>query len=261
MLSKIKIKLIKSLKYKKFREEHGLFIVEGKKIVSELISLIRQNKQIPYNIDSIFATKEWLNDYSLLLSEKSQCITITNEELLKISFLKTPNQVLALVSMKEPVLVKSVIEKSLSLILDQIQDPGNLGTIIRIADWYGIKHLICSADCVDVYNPKTVQASMGSLFRVNVYYSDLEKLLAEYSDSKNFMIYGTFMEGENIYTTRLTDRGFIILGNESKGISPVLHPQIKRKITIPTYEGTVHPDSLNVAAAAAIVCSEFRRRK
>jgi len=262
MLSKARIKLIRSLSQKKFRKEHGLFIAEGWKIVKELISMY------PDRIHSLYTTRIGIESIGKDLPGQIDYEQIDQKELGQISLQKTPQEVLALVSVTQEEWDARQIQESYSLVLDRIQDPGNMGSIIRIADWFGIKNIICSMDSAELYNPKLIQASMGSFLRVRVFYRGLPDLLAEFRAQSGFGIYGTVLEGESLYDVPFEGKGFIILGNESQGISGELLPHIDHKIMIPSPgisqagspAGSQGPDSLNVAAAAAIVCSELRRK-
>jgi RNA methyltransferase, TrmH family len=252
MLSKNKIKLIKSLGSKKARLESGLFVAEGEKIVSEIIDC-------KVNISHLIATDEWFkkNKKIDIDCEKDR---VSQEELTRLSFLKTPQNVLCLVNIPNLVLDLSQIKSSLSLILDNVQDPGNLGTIIRVADWFGIEQIICSLETADVYNPKVVQATMGAIFRVKVHYNDLVKVVPDIL-SLGLPIYGATLSGENIYKAELSGNGVIIMGNESKGISPILASMVDKQLLIPFFpENKKRSESLNVAIATAIICSEFRKR-
>lgn len=237
MLSKNQIKLIKSLSQKKYRQQHGLFTVEGIKGINEFL-------ESDFELYSLFTT-------NLIFDAPSQ--QISENELKKISTLKNPNTALAL--FKIPV-SKTPKSNGLIVVLDDIRDPGNLGTIIRLCDWYGISELVCSLKTVDCYNSKVVQATMGSLTRVNINYLNLE----QYLDSCNKTIFGTFLKGENIYTSQLPRVGAIVLGNEANGISSVIQEKINKKLTIPQFGTKKSTESLNVANATAIVLSEFMRR-
>lgn len=252
MLSKAKIKFIQSLEQKKKRKEERLFVAEGPKVVGDLLPF--------FTCHLIAATTTWLKEHSQ--TKAAEIIEVTHEELCKASFLKTPQEVLAVFELPHPTLPANIAEKELCLALDDIQDPGNLGTIIRIADWFGIKHLICSIGTVDAFNPKTVQASMGAVARVNVHYTNLQEYLANLrSENPQTPIYGTFLEGNNIYKETLTTNGIIVMGNEGNGISLPTAQFITHKLFIPNYpEGSPTSESLNVAIATAITCSEFRRR-
>lgn len=254
MLSKNKIKFINSLKEKKFRFLHKKFIIEGNKIVSDV--LYADNPLI----DEIIITQKWYEENQELLLKSGIQTTITKgQDIRKISSFKTPQDAIALVNIQETEVIPASLKDELVLVLDNIQDPGNLGTIIRLCDWFGIEHLICSEDTADCYNPKVLQATMGSIFRVKVVYTHLANFLQS-SAKENITIYGTTIEGSNIYTSKLTSKGIIIMGNESKGIRNELWKDINHKLFIPSFKSKKETvDSLNVAVATAIVCSEFRR--
>lgn len=265
MISKNKIKYIRSLELKKNRNKEGKFVAEGFKVVDDLLAL--------QPADLIVATQEWLHGKHL--ADQTEVIEVTEEELKKVSFLQHPQQVLAVFRQdtgcnkqdsnnsqeeaKENNFGFSKINtQELSLALDGVQDPGNLGTIIRIADWFGITHIYCSQDTADVYNPKVVQATMGSIARVKVEYGNLLALVE--SLPADVPVYGTLLDGDNIYQQQLENRGLIVMGNEGKGISPALAKKVNRRLLIPNFpEGRATADSLNVAIATAITCSEFRR--
>ena len=253
MISKSQIQFIKSLTISKFRKSHRQFIAEGPKLINELANS-------SFKVEGIYALSSWINSNRFRFSNKTGISEVSEKELSRISGLKTPNQVLATIHMAENVSPESKSHNDLVLMLDDIRDPGNLGTIIRTADWFGIQQIICSDSCVDIYNPKVVQATMGSLFRVQVFYSNLKEYLEQMPHEQ--LIYGTLLEGENIYKTGLNNQGIIIIGNESKGISEDLIPFITNKITIPNYsnESPYTAESLNASTAAAIVCAEFRRQ-
>ena len=256
MLSKNKIKFINSIKKKKYRDQHKCFFVEGDKLVDELINS-------DFIITELFTTNEWMiNNRNFILENKSFEITeITNEELSKISSLSTPNKVLAIVNQPTYNYDKKLISNKLNLLLDNINDPGNLGTIIRIADWFGIEDIFCTQESVDLYNPKVVQSTMGAIFRTKVHYVDFKDLLNDFSNIANFNIYGTFLEGENIYNEKLSDKGFILMGSESHGISDQWKAFINKRLFIPNYPlDSSTSESLNISVATAITCSEFRRR-
>jgi TrmH family RNA methyltransferase len=240
MVSKNQIKRITSLLQKKYRKQEQLFFVEGVKGVQELL-------------DSNFELVELFTTNNELFSvDKSKVYAITESELLKISALTTPNTCLAL--FKIPAAV-SFEEKGLIVALDDVRDPGNLGTIIRLCDWFGIKTLFCSEESVDVYNPKVVQATMGSISRVNVVYGNLEHLLSE----TKLPVFGTFMDGKNIYKEQLPSEGIILMGNEANGISKPIENLVSERIAIPRFGDLQATESLNVATATAIVLSEFKR--
>jgi len=240
MLSKNQIKLITSLQQKKHRFAHQMFFAEGIKVVQELL-------ESNFELVHLYTTQ---NDFEQVSNDKK--VLVNESDLKKISALSTPNTCLAV--FKIPV-EKQIIEKGLILALDSIRDPGNLGTILRLCDWFGIGQLICSKETVDIYNPKVVQATMGSIARVNVNYVDLEIFVSQ----TNLAVFGTFMDGNNIYKTELPQEGIIIMGNEANGISPELEKLIKNRLTIPRFGTIQKTESLNVATATAIVLSEFRR--
>lgn len=253
MLSKNKIKLIKSLDSKKERIAHRLFVAEGEKITEELID----NKS---DIIYLAGTEKWyLKNKEKKIADFENDV-VSDEELKKASFLKTPQNVLCLVKIPVLDLNLEYLQNDLSLILDNVQDPGNLGTIVRIADWFGIGSIICSPTTADVYNPKVVQATMGAISRVKVYYENLDNILLQLKQL-NSPIYGTTLEGENIYTSTLTPHGFIVMGNESNGLRPETLSFLNKQLFIPFFpENQKRSESLNVAIATSIVCSEFRRR-
>lgn len=257
MLSKNKIKLIKSLEKKKFRIENGLFVAEGPKLVEELLTVWK-----PVYVCSIDA---WMQQNKQYLNGV-ETDTITNEELERVSFLKTPQQVLALFRLPSDTYKKSdnyenslaaIAENELCIVLDGIQDPGNIGTIIRLADWFGIEHVFCSPETSDIFAPKAIQATMGAIARVKVNYTPLVESLAECKAP----LYGTHLDGENIYEKTLTKNGVIIMGNEGNGVSAEVSKLVTSRLYIPPYPTDREKvESLNVAIATAIVCAEFRRR-
>jgi len=254
MLSKKNLKLIQSLKYKKQRDIHQQFIVEGDKVVRDLL---HSDWEIPH----LFATPEWLSHLPAGDKKKPGQITeLSDRELKKISTLITPNRVLAVVMKPEYSISWEEIASDLTLFLEEIQDPGNLGTILRIAAWFGIKNVCCSTATADIYNPKVVQATMGALLFVKVHYVESVPFLRECSE-RGIPVYGTYLHGNTIYETSLAYNGLIVLGNESRGISGDCSTFVTEKISIPGFGSHGKAmESLNVAVAAAIVCSEFRRR-
>ena len=256
MLSKNKIKFLHSLEMKKNRDAQQSFVAEGPKIVHDILS--RHKDQLSV----IAATEEWFaQEYQLMDGLQYERIVVSADELTKVSFLCHPQQVFAVFrkfAEMTPEELPSLADK-LTLVLDGVQDPGNLGTIIRIADWFGITHIYCSQDTADVYNPKVVQATMGSIARVKVEYGNLLGLVE--SLPADVPVYGTLLDGENIYQQPLENRGLIVMGNEGKGISPALAQKVNRRLLIPNFpEGRPTADSLNVAIATAITCAEFRRQ-
>ena len=262
MLSKQKIKIVVSLKNKKFRDELGLFVAEGEKNVTDLAR--------KFSCEMLFATQKWLknNQHHLPILGKSTAIqkelqifeVKTTDELKPVSFLTTPQDVVAVFQKGENRQINAEkVKHELSLALDCVQDPGNFGTIIRIADWFGISNIFCSLDTADVYNPKVVQATMGALANVNVHYIDLQQFINKSKESE-MPVFGTFLDGKNIYQQKLPKNGIIVLGNEGNGISAEIENLITEKLFIPNFSTKNQTsESLNVAVAAAIVCSEFRR--
>lgn len=254
MISKNKIKYIHSLNLKKNRDAQDVFVAEGSKIVGDILA--RGNSKV----ELLVAQPEWLDQNAELLKDvKCEIVEVSYDELAKVSFLCHPQQVMAVFKKFDGCMDASCLDKKLTLVLDGVQDPGNLGTIIRIADWFGIEDIICSKDTVDVYNPKVVQATMGSIARVRVSYMDLKQLFEVLPPT--LPVYGTLLEGNNMYSEQLSHNGIIIMGNEGKGISPQIRQFISKGLRIPNYpEGRDTADSLNVAVATAIICAEFRRR-
>lgn len=254
MLSKNQIKFVNSLKQKKERKEQGLFIAEGTKIVLDLL-----NSKI--KVKQVFATEKFVSENKI--PSGIECYEIKPTELDRISSLTTPNESIAICEIPKHKLDETHLINHLTLVLDGIQDPGNMGTIIRTADWFGIKEIICSNESADVYNPKVVQATMGSIARVKVHYVDLEDMFSNKLKGKNITVYGALLEGENIYKKQLFKTGLIVIGNESKGISEKIKPYITEKIKIPSFalekNSKDEAESLNASIATAIICSEFRR--
>ena len=250
MLSKNDIKNIKSLEHKKFRTEKGLFIAEGHKTVLELTG--------KFSCTLLAATQDWLDCHRNIPAERIE--SVTTDELKRASLLQSPQDVLAVFRIpKSEIKMSDTAQNNLVLALDDVQDPGNLGTIIRLADWFGIKDVFCSKGTADIYNPKAVQATMGALARVRVLYTDLKQSIKELPES--VPVYGTFLDGEIIYDTKLSANGVIIMGNEGNGITPEIKQSVTHKLYIPNWpKGAPTSESLNVAIATAVVCSEFRRR-
>lgn len=238
MVSKNQTKLISSLQYKKFRDTTGLFVAEGPKVIEELL-----NEGLKLH---------WLFSVLPAPENLSNHFQITDLELKKISFLKTPNSSLAVFQIPKP---ESPSKNGLIVVLDAIRDPGNLGTIIRLCDWFGVEQLICSPDTADCYNPKVVQATMGSLARVRVHYLPL----VEYLEDIKLPIFGGFMDGKSIYSETLPSEAIIVMGNEANGISEEVNSRITHKIAIPRFGKVRKAESLNVATATGILLSEFRR--
>ena len=252
MISKNQIKFVRSLHQAKFRRTENLFIAEGPKIISEL--LISK-----FSVKTIYAYTDWILENKKRLPEKVEIFEVNNKELQRISTLVTPNQVLAIVSKPNFDTPNTSQPEDLTIILDDIKDPGNMGTIIRTADWYGIHHIICSENSVDIFNPKVIQASMGSVSRVSVNYLNLSEFLSQLPNEVN--VYGALLEGKDIYKTKLVNKGYLLIGSESHGISEELKNFVTDKITIPPFSHeSVGAESLNASVATAIICSEFRRQ-
>ncbi|OCB75185.1 TrmH family RNA methyltransferase [Flavobacterium crassostreae] len=240
MVSKNQIKLITSLQQKKYRIAHKMFFAEGVKVIQELL-----NSNL--ELEHLYTTE---NDFDAVAAAKKTLVY--ENDLKKISALTTPNTCLAVFKIPAE---KEMLTSGLIVALDSVRDPGNLGTILRLCDWYGVKQLLCSPETVDVYNSKVVQATMGSISRVNVNYVDLNQYLAQ----TQLPVFGAFMEGVNIYKTSLPPEAIIVMGNEANGISKAIQKTIKNKLTIPRFGSIQKTESLNVATATAIVLSEFRR--
>lgn len=255
MVSKTKSNFIISLQKKKVREEEKLYVIEGDKLVKEFLAA-------KVAVKILVAKPEFLNSLPLFHKHGiGEIIPASYDELKKISSLKTPHNALAVIEMPEVKMDFADLKMGLKVALDFVQDPGNLGTIIRAAAWFGIKNIYCSEDCADIYNPKVIQASMGAILHVNVFYTDLVKLFEKASENK-IRIYGALIEGESIYSHKLGNQGIILLGNESKGISEELLPFITDKIMIPKItDAKSGIDSLNVSMAASVILSEFTRSK
>lgn len=257
MISAAKSKLIRSLQHKKYRYQHRLFLVEGEKMVLELASGGPENA---YRIRELIATPRWLDEHQSAVSKSdAPCIEASPPEIRKLSNLVTPQPVMALVSMPARPFGAEMLLGQAVLAFESVRDPGNLGTIIRTADWFGIRHIVCTPDSTDLFNPKVVQSTMGAFGRVQVHYQDLQRLL-ESRDLEGKAVFGTFMEGESLYDSRLGADPVILFGNESKGLSKKLLPYIQRRITIPSFSGVGKgAESLNLASSVAVVCSELRR--
>lgn len=249
------IKFIASLKHKKYRQHHRLFIIEGEKMVDELSCS-------GFGIHSVYATGKWLREHGSVTSPRNFPVyEISEQELSRVSSLSTPNKVLAVVHTPSREVAAEDLTGSLALVLDNIQDPGNLGTLVRSADWFGIDNIILSSGSAEVTSPKVVQATMGSILRVNTYYTDLPSFLKSPEISK-LPVYGAFTVAPELYSVQLENRGLIVLGNESHGISGEIEKLVTRRFSIPSFPG--HQDSaesLNVAVAGSIIISEFRRRE
>jgi TrmH family RNA methyltransferase len=241
------IKWIKSLSQKKFRDEYGLFIAEGRKMVEELVG-------------SAFVTRRIITTQPLDFPVAGRPVEqVSAATMARLSALKTPPSVLAVVEKPAAAAFSLPAQEELLLALDNIQDPGNVGTIIRIADWFGIRRLVCSSGTADCYNPKVVQATMGAIFRMNVHYTALPEFLRQ--AKKSTIVYGAFLDGGNIYQKQLTSGGVVVVGNESNGISPEVAAAVSERLFIPPFPANaITSESLNVAVSTAILCAEFRRR-
>ena len=245
MISKNQLKLVRQLEQKKYRLREGLFVAEGPKVVGDLL-------QAGYKARTLFTTAENLLETSLADRQ-----LVTPDELRKLSFLQHPQQVLALFELPQREATTPSLT-ALSLALDGVQDPGNLGTIIRVADWFGIANIYCSFDTADAWAPKVVQATMGSIARVRISYCELPQLVDSLPHS--YPIYGTLLDGEDIYSQPLTSHGLIVMGNEGNGISEAIRQRVNQRLLIPSFHHGDTAESLNVAIATAITCSEFKRR-
>ena len=251
MITKGKIQLVRSLADKNSRLDAGLFVAEGRKLVSEALAS-------GYEVESLYVVEE------SSCSAQFQCYgfaeSVSAKDMERMSKLKTPSDVLAVIRIPDSALNPDTFGNTLALYLDCIQDPGNLGTIIRIADWFGIENVACSPDCADIYNPKTVQATMGALFRVNVCHVAPDELFRK-TAARKVPVYGTFLDGKDIYDAELSSDGIIMLGSEGHGISPLASQFVSKRLFIPPFPVSRHgSESLNVAVAAAVTCAEFRRR-
>lgn len=250
MISKNKIKYIRSLELKKNRMAERVFVAEGNKLVADMLP--------SYTCKLLLAKPNWMATQGDIPAE--ELLVAEEEDIRKASFLKNPQDVLALFRYPEWKLEEANPQKELVLLLDGIQDPGNLGTIVRLANWFGIEHIVCSPDTADIFNPKTVQATMGALAHVKVHYTELIAYIRHWKE-KNVPVYGTFLNGDNLYERSLTQNGLLIMGNEGNGVRPEIASLADERLYIPNYpQERETAESLNVAIATAILCSEFRRR-
>ena len=239
MVTRNQIKLVKSLQQKKYRTQHNMFVAEGRKLVGELLDARME------------AVELFEKEAGAIDNAHFNVTSITAAEMKKMSGLKTPSEVLGVFRIPQP---KALDTTDWILVLDAVRNPGNLGTIIRLCDWYGVAHLVCSEDTVDTYNPKVLQATMGSVARVNIVYTDLESFLT----ASELPVYGAFMDGENVYRQKFPNRGMLVMGNEANGISPKIEALVDTQITIPQF-GQRTAESLNVATATAVLLNEIRR--
>lgn len=250
MISKNRAKTIHSLEQKKYRKKEGLFVAEGPKIINELLISMKCNWLAHTPGYSVPAHTLYP------ITEVEEC---SSEELRKVSFLTTPQEVIATFEIPDSTFDISLISKELCLALDGVQDPGNLGTIIRIADWFGIKHIFCSTQTADAFSPKTIQATMGAISRVQIHYTNLCSLIDQLPSGTP--IYGTLLDGDNLYTQSLENKGLLIMGNEGNGLTEEVRDRVNAKLFIPSYpKESETSESLNVGVATAILCAEFRRR-
>lgn len=253
MIGKNTIKRLNSLSLKKYRNKEQLFLVEGDKMVSEML-------HSQFSVSELYCTEEFEAQLHQNHAALPKTTRVTHDELKKISRLKTPQNSLALCQMPEQASLPQTLNEPLYLYLDGIQDPGNLGTIVRLCDWFGIHTIFCSGNTVDLYNPKVIQASMGSFMRVKVLECSLSEL-AQTAKNSGAVIYGAFMEGENVYQSELAPKAILVMGNEGNGIGEATQKFIDRKISIPHFsDSNSQAESLNVSVATAILCSEFKRR-
>lgn len=252
MLTNGKIKLIKSLDQKKARKESGCFVIEGEKMVRELLDS-------NFDVVELFAVPAYIDSLPTSLKKKFEISAVNEKDLERISHLKTPNKAIALAKLPDEQLPQC-LPQGLSIALENVQDPGNLGTIIRTSAWFGIKNVFCSSETVDVFNPKVIQSTMGAVFKVNVHYCNLYDL-AQSAKECRINLFGTKLDGINMYDTDLPTNAIIFMGNESKGMSYGLSALMDKNIKIPSYAPpSSDMESLNVSIATAIVCAEFKRR-
>ena len=253
MIGKSTIKRIKSLALKKYRQKEKMFLVEGDKNVLEVL-------HSNYKVEQLFATEDFLSENQSHIKHASEIISATEAEIKKLSLQKNPQRSLAVCNLPANNLTPEKLE-NLSLYLDGIQDPGNLGTLIRICDWFGINQLFCSPDTADLYNPKVIQASMGSFCRVTISYLSFNVILNVTRELK-IPVYGTFLNGKNIYSQKLPSSALLVIGNEGNGIRATVEKEIENKITIPRFTGqNKGAESLNAAVATGIICAEFKRQQ
>lgn len=241
------IKVVRSLGVKKYRDEEGLFVAEGTKCVRDTWNY--------FNCKWLICTRNW-HDRLADATMYDKIVLANNQQMSRISQFSTPSDVIAVYEIPDNHIDEAEVIQNLNIVLDNVQDPGNLGTIIRLADWYGIKNIFASIGTVDVYNHKVVQATMGAISRVKVHYGDLESLFEDYED---LPIWGTFLDGENIYNTELENKGFVVFGNEGQGIGNKVSNKVNKRLLIPSWGVGETSESLNVGVAAAVVVSEFRR--
>jgi TrmH family RNA methyltransferase len=258
MLSRNCLKFYTSLRNKKYRDLHGKFLAEGEKIVTDILGFSQSN----IKIITLLANKEFLQQTDPKnLSPEIEVIEVKDHELERISTLSAPNKAILLCLKPDFIPDYKKISVELSVYLEDIRDPGNLGTIIRTADWFGIRHIFCTRESVDLYNPKVIQASMGAICKVKIYYEDFTTVFSETEKSPGYKIIGTTLDGQNLFKEVLPETGLIVFGNESRGISPEVISMLDLKHTIPAFTGkTEGSESLNISSAVSIVLAEYRRR-
>jgi len=257
MLSRNRLKFYTSLRNKKYRESHGQFLAEGEKIVTDILGFSKSY----FKIVTLLANADFLQKTELKhLSPGIEVIQVSDNELKRISTLSSPNKAILVCLKPDYIPDYNEISEELSIYLENIRDPGNLGTIIRTADWFGISHLFCSRESVDAFNPKVIQSSMGAICKVRVYYEEPATVILNMKKAAGFKIFGTLLNGQNIFKENLPEKGLIVFGNESRGISPALVSELDVRLTIPSYyrnhEGS---ESLNISAAVSIVLAAFRK--
>ncbi len=258
MLTQNQLKFFSSLRIKKFRELHNSFLAEGEKIVTDILGFTQCN----IKITTLLAISEYLKDLDYKkINPGIEVIEVSAKELKRISSLSTPNKAILICAKPNTFPDYKKISAELSVFLEDIHDPGNLGTIIRTADWFSIRNIFCSKESVDVYNPKVIQSSMGAICKTQIFYEEPEQVISNLKNYPGYKVYGTFLRGQNIFKEMLSERGLVVFGNESRGISRELYHALDVKLTIPAFgkarEGS---ESLNIASAVSIVLSEFRRR-
>jgi TrmH family RNA methyltransferase len=258
MISQSQIKLLRALHRKKQRDRHRIYLAEGEKLITEFSGA---GYGAGHRIEQIFATGDWIEAHGTLLeSFAGRIVQVTPAEMKKISTMVTPPGAPAMITMPPSQPSFDTLRHDPALVFESIRDPGNLGTIIRTADWFGFRQLVCTPDSVDLFNPKVVQSTMGAITRVQVHYMEIGELLAR-KEIQEKPVYGTFLQGENIYSTRWEKAPLILFGNESKGLSGSYDRYIGKRLCIPSHQdGRVGSESLNVASSVAVVCSEYRRQ-
>lgn len=253
MLSNSRLRFVRSLLQKKFREQERRFLVEGPKLVQELLNTMA------FKVEAVYATREWRWPENL---DSGLVQVVTDDQLCRMSGMESPNKVLAVCEMPDTAGKSMPSQTGLTLLLDQVSDPGNLGTIIRTADWFGINQVVCSLDSAELFNPKVIQATMGSVFRMNVTYTSLIDLLVRNTEMKGAPVYAAVLGGEDVFQADLQSDAWLLMGNESRGVSPMLLPFVTKAVSIPSFsKGASKAESLNVAVATGVLCAEILRRR